>query len=264
MSAAQPSPPSQTCNTSSYTPDSRLSVDIVHTVFPPDIKVTYHDVYIENVRGSTTKDDIRKQRISMGVREIGNIIPLRSKNMSTTAFIADQYIDTNVYNKEYWNINVEPYRVRRKIQHQNIRIREAEQKAHQQHSSNESTHHAPNRSGRSRSPHAPRTPRRVRPQLPPRFDRTPDERADSINGAPNDTAYKRWSCHSGLKLLCKWCRTSPPPVMGARFTVFWVCRPCGPAGWLALLLTKAGDVYRDAGSRELALLINSSLINMFQ
>ena len=25
--------------------------------------------------------------------------------------------------------------------------------------------------------------------------------------APNDTAYKRWSCHSGLKLLCKLCRT---------------------------------------------------------
>ena len=39
--------------------------------------------------------------------------------------------------------------------------------------------------------------------------------------APNDTAYKRWSCHSGLKLLCKLCRTSPPPAMGARFTVFW-------------------------------------------
>ena len=61
-------------------------------------------------------------------------------------------------------------------------------------------------------------------------------------GAPNDTAYKRWSCHSGLKLLCKLCRTSPPPAMVARFTVFWACRPCGPAGWLALLLTKAGDV----------------------
>ena len=98
MSAAQPSSPSQTCNTSSSTPDSRLSVDIVHTVFPPDIKVTYHDVYIGNVRGSTTKDNIRKQLMSMGVREIGNIIPFHSKNRSTTAFIADQHIDTNVYN----------------------------------------------------------------------------------------------------------------------------------------------------------------------
>ena len=62
---------------------------------------------------------------------------------------------------------------------------------------------------------------------------------------PNDTAYKRWNCHSGLKLLCKLCRTSPP--MGARFTVFWACRPCGPAGRLALLLTKAGDVETNPG-----------------
>ena len=68
--------------------------------------------------------------------------------------------------------------------------------------------------------------------------------------APNDTAYKRWSCHShrGLKLLCKLCRTSPPPVMGARFTVFWAC---GPAGWLALLLTKAGDVETNPGPTTL-------------
>ena len=35
----------------------------------------------------------------------------------------------------------------------------------------------------------------------------------------NDRAYKRWTCHSGLKLLCKLCRTSPPPAMGARLTV---------------------------------------------
>ena len=32
---------------------------------------------------------------------------------------------------------------------------------------------------------------------------------DDENEIPNDTAYKRWSCHSGLKLLCKLCR--PPP-----------------------------------------------------
>ena len=69
--------------------------------------------------------------------------------------------------------------------------------------------------------------------------------------APNDTAYKRWSCHSGLKLLCKLCRTSPPPAMGVRFTVFWACRPCGPAGWLALLLSKAGDVETNPGPTTL-------------
>ena len=45
--------------------------------------------------------------------------------------------------------------------------------------------------------------------------------ADVICMAPNDTAYKRWSCHSGLKLLCKLCRTSPPQAIGARFTVFF-------------------------------------------
>ena len=45
------------------------------------------------------------------------------------------------------------------------------------------------------------------------------EVADVKTNAPNDTAYKRWSCHSGLKLLCKLCQTSPPPAMGARFTV---------------------------------------------
>ena len=78
-----------------------------------------------------------------------------------------------------------------------------------------------------------------------------DEIGDELYEAPNDTAYKRWSCHSGLKLLCKLCRTSPPPAMGARCTVFWACRPCGPAGWLALLLTKAGDVETNPGPTTL-------------
>ena len=31
------------------------------------------------------------------------------------------------------------------------------------------------------------------------------------NLAPNDTTYKRWSCH---KLVCKLCQTFPPPAMG--------------------------------------------------
>ena len=33
--------------------------------------------------------------------------------------------------------------------------------------------------------------------------------------------------------------------------VFWACRPCGPAGWLAMLLTKAGDVKTDPGPTTL-------------
>ena len=43
-----------------------------------------------------------------------------------------------------------------------------------------------------------------------------DAIGDHTVEAPNDTAYKRWSCHSGFKLLCKLCRTSPPdlPFLG--------------------------------------------------
>ena len=41
------------------------------------------------------------------------------------------------------------------------------------------------------------------------------------------------------------------PAMGARFTVFWACRPCEPAGWLALPLTKAGDVETNPGPTTL-------------
>ena len=39
--------------------------------------------------------------------------------------------------------------------------------------------------------------------------------------------------------------------MEARFTVFWACRSCVPAGWLALLLTKAGDVEINPGPTTL-------------
>ena len=63
---------------------------------------------------------------------------------------------------------------------------------------------------------------------------------------PNNSAYKRWSCH-GYKLPCKLCQNLPAPAMGARFTVFWASRPCGSAGWLALILIKAGDVETNPG-----------------
>ena len=43
------------------------------------------------------------------------------------------------------------------------------------------------------------------------------------------------------KLLCKLGRTFPPPSLGARFAVFGQAGHAYPAGWLALLLTKAGD-----------------------
>ena len=66
--------------------------------------------------------------------------------------------------------------------------------------------------------------------------------------ASNDTAYNRWNCH---KLLCKLCQTFPSPAMGAKFTFFLASRPCGPAGWWALLLTKAGDAETNPGPTTL-------------
>ena len=74
-----------------------------------------------------------------------------------------------------------------------------------------------------------------------------EQRGGTLLKAANDTVHNWWSCRSGHKLLCKLCRTFPPPAIGARFTFFWASRPCGPAGWLALLLTKAGDVETNPG-----------------
>ena len=48
--------------------------------------------------------------------------------------------------------------------------------------------------------------------------------------------------------LCKLCRPLPPPAMGVRLPFFWASRPCGPAGWLAMFLIKAGDVETNLGS----------------
>ena len=46
---------------------------------------------------------------------------------------------------------------------------------------------------------------------------------------------------------CANCVEPPRP----RFTVFWACRPCGPAGCMALLLTKASDVETNPGPTTL-------------
>ena len=72
------------------------------------------------------------------------------------------------------------------------------------------------------------------------------ELIDKQQPAPNDTAYKRWSCHSRLKLLCKLCQTSPPPAIGARFTVLGHAGHADP-----LMLTKAGDVETNPGPTTL-------------
>ena len=43
--------------------------------------------------------------------------------------------------------------------------------------------------------------------------------AEEKDEAPNDTTFKRWNCHSSRELLCKLCRTFPPPAMGVQFTI---------------------------------------------
>ena len=56
--------------------------------------------------------------------------------------------------------------------------------------------------------------------------------ADCGTTAPDDTAYKRWSCHSGLKLLCKLCRTSPPQQWGPDLPFFGHAGHADPLdGW---------------------------------
>ena len=87
------------------------------------------------------------------------------------------------------------------------------------------------------------------------FQRHISEHMEGINTidnveAPNDTAYKRCSCHSRLQLMCKLCRTSPQQ-WGPDLPFFGACWPCGPAGWLARLLTKAGDVETNLGATTL-------------
>ena len=61
---------------------------------------------------------------------------------------------------------------------------------------------------------------------------------------PNDTAHKPWSCHDGHNLLCKLCQNLP---QWGPDSLFLASRPCEPAGWVALLLIKAGDVETNPG-----------------
>ena len=59
---------------------------------------------------------------------------------------------------------------------------------------------------------------------------------------PKDTAYMRWSCHSGMAKPVQIASTPPAPSNGGTITVFWASQLCGPAGWLVLLFIKVGDV----------------------
>ena len=61
-------------------------------------------------------------------------------------------------------------------------------------------------------------------------------------------AYTRWRYHSGLGNPVQIVSTPPTPSNGGRITYFFASWPCGPAGWLAMLLIKAGDVETNPGS----------------
>ena len=88
---------------------------IPHRVLPPESDNNYHDVFIGNVRGTTTIDDVKGHLLDSGVRDIGTITQLSSRyNAAFRVFIGDVNIDNTVYNREHWNerIKVEPYKKR--------------------------------------------------------------------------------------------------------------------------------------------------------
>ena len=64
---------------------------------------------------------------------------------------------------------------------------------------------------------------------------------------PNDTAYTRWSCYSGLTNPVQIVSTPPVPSNGGQITIFWASQSCASAWWLVLLLIKAGDVETNPG-----------------
>ena len=69
----------------------------------------------------------------------------------------------------------------------------------------------------------------------------------------NGRGSKRHSLHAvelslrSGKPCAKLCRPLPLPAMWARLPFSWGGLPCGPAGWLAMLLIKAGDVETNPG-----------------
>ena len=86
---------------------------IPHRVLPPESDNNYHDVFIGNVRGTTTIDDVKGHLLDSGVRDIGTITQLSSRyNAAFRVFIGDVSIDNTVYNREHWNerIKVEQYK----------------------------------------------------------------------------------------------------------------------------------------------------------
>ena len=62
---------------------------------------------------------------------------------------------------------------------------------------------------------------------------------------------------------CANCGEPPRPSNGGSIYRFWACQPCGPAGWLALLLTKAGDVETNPGPVTISMLLYIYLLTKY-
>ena len=60
--------------------------------------------------------------------------------------------------------------------------------------------------------------------------------------APNDTAYT-----AGWQTLCKLCQPLPPQKWGLDYRFLGASQPCGPTGWLEILLIKVVDVETNPG-----------------
>ena len=65
--------------------------------------------------------------------------------------------------------------------------------------------------------------------------------------APNDTAYTRWSCHSGMANHVQIVSTPPAPSNKSPITIVCASQSCGPAVWLLQLFIKVGDVETNPG-----------------
>ena len=148
-------------------------------VIPPKKRTIYHDVYIGNVRGTTTEDHVRGQLTDIGVSEIGTITRLPSRyNSAYRVFIGDLDIENTVYNRNNWNarIKVEPFRKRPPSR------------------KSTSSRSIRRNNRRDKSPHPMstmhRTPRRDVRHRPPRFDRTPNGRGESTNHNMNHSAHQ--------------------------------------------------------------------------
>ena len=70
--------------------------------------------------------------------------------------------------------------------------------------------------------------------------------------APNDTAYMRWSSSQRSQTAVQIVSKLPAPTNGGPiYRFFGTSRTCEPDGWLALLLTKAGDIETNPGPTTL-------------